>query len=113
MWSFAKKQSNHPSIHLDHASGPEYDDKEKVKFDKWISSLNGQIPEICCDRFIAAIDEKEIKFAYADTLDVDETGWYIEGMWHIYYCPFCGKNIKGGGFGSFDRKRPEETNGLL
>lgn len=102
MWPFSKKNKTYPSIHLDHASGPDFDKNSEEKFKKWLSGLNGQIPGICCDRFKQAVEEHEIKFSYSDTTAVDETAWYIEGMWHIYYCPFCGKHIKGGGFGSFD-----------
>ena len=109
MWPTAKNSSSRPSIHLDHASGPEYDDGEKKKFNAWIGRQKEQMPDICCDRFMSAIKEREIKFSYSNNSDVDETAWYVEGMWHIYYCPFCGKNVKGGGFGSFDRSQKENS----
>ena len=99
MWLFKKKQISIPSIHMDHSSGMDYDKDAENKFNQWLSNQNGKLPKVCCSRFQHAIDEKEIKYSYINTISVDETAWYVEGMWHIYFCPFCGSNIQGGGFG--------------
>jgi len=29
----------------------------------------------------------------------DETQWFINGLAHLYFCPFCGSYIAGHGFG--------------
>ena len=34
------------------------------------------------------------------TREFDETQWYINGLGHLYFCPFCGSCIAGEGFGS-------------
>lgn len=33
------------------------------------------------------------------TTKFDETQWYINGLAHLYFCPFCGSYIAGRGFG--------------
>ncbi len=33
------------------------------------------------------------------TREFDETQWYIRGLAHLYFCPFCGSYIAGTGFG--------------
>ncbi|MDD2467250.1 MAG: hypothetical protein PHI97_24955 [Desulfobulbus sp.] len=55
--------------------------------------------EVCCDRFFEAYVSNEISYAYEKHANIDETQWYISGLWHLYYCPFCGTWIKGRGFG--------------
>jgi len=55
--------------------------------------------DICCDRFYEAYLADEISYAYEKHTDIDETEWLISGLWHLYYCPFCGTWIKGRGFG--------------
>jgi len=32
----------------------------------------------------------------------DETEWHLANCPHIYFCPFCGANVKGKGFGEYD-----------
>ncbi len=56
----------------------------------------------CCERFADSVRKKEIFRARSG----DETEWYIAGGCHIYYCPFCGKFIKGKGWGEFEKKYP-------
>lgn len=64
--------------------------------------LTGAKPEkICCERFQDFYETGEIVFAYADTQEIDETQWFIDGLAHLYYCPFCGEYIKGRGFGVY------------
>jgi hypothetical protein len=64
--------------------------------------LTGARPEkICCERFKEFYEGGEITFAYTDTEEIDETQWFIEGLAHLYYCPFCGEYIKGRGFGAY------------
>ncbi|MFA5793590.1 MAG: hypothetical protein WC980_00770 [Candidatus Brocadiia bacterium] len=53
----------------------------------------------CCSRFAEFVKEGEFYYAYEDCKDIDETAWVISGVCHMYYCPFCGKYIKGRGFG--------------
>jgi hypothetical protein len=52
----------------------------------------------CCDRF-----KDSVKNGYIEKTDhYDETKWFLKEWLHIYYCPFCGRNVKGRGFGSYD-----------
>ena len=53
--------------------------------------------EHCCDRFAEAVKAKEIIHSDQN----DETEWFINDLWHIYYCPFCGANVKGEGWGQY------------
>ena len=53
----------------------------------------------CCERFREAVYEGKIK--HADDIP-DETEWYLPETGHIYFCPFCGKLVKGEGFGTYD-----------
>lgn len=53
----------------------------------------------CCERFKEAVSEGKIK--HADDIP-DETEWYLPETGHIYFCPFCGKPLKGEGFGTYD-----------
>ena len=84
----------------------------KIKFHTDITAVNPSEkdtveypnPGSCCGRFKEAAKHEEICFSYSDTNKIDETAWYIDKLWHIYYCPFCGKFIKGEGFGDFDKK---------
>jgi hypothetical protein len=55
----------------------------------------------CCVRFAEAVNANEILHSESH----DETDWYIEGLWHIYYCPFCGADVKGQGWGEFEVKK--------
>ena len=54
----------------------------------------------CCERLKVVYErvdpEHEILIF---TTDFDETQWYINGLSHLYYCPFCGSYIAGKGFG--------------
>jgi hypothetical protein len=54
--------------------------------------------EVCCKRFYEAYLADEISHAYEVHSEIDETEWFISGLWHLYYCPFCGTFIKGRGF---------------
>jgi hypothetical protein len=53
--------------------------------------------EHCCERFADAVNAKEI--IHSD--ENDETEWFINDLWHIYYCPFCGAYVKGKGWGRY------------
>ena len=53
----------------------------------------------CCVLFEESVKEK--KFLHAK--GCDETEWHIPEWHHIYYCPFCGTNVKGKGFGTYDK----------
>ena len=65
--------------------------------------------KLCCERFAEWYHSGEIQYAYENHTNIDETEWIIDGMAHIYYCPFCGAFIKGHGFGNFDQKYPCTT----
>lgn len=64
--------------------------------------------EVCCGRFRDFYEDGTIVHAEEE----DETEWYVNGFAHLYYCPFCGKNIKGEGFGNYDQmvKREQSNN---
>lgn len=51
--------------------------------------------DFCCKRFQECVNIGEI----VHSSELDETEWYIPSWHHLYYCPFCGKFIKGRGFG--------------
>jgi hypothetical protein len=53
--------------------------------------------EHCCERFGEAVKAKEIIHSDQN----DETEWFINNLWHIYYCPFCGAFVKGKGWGQY------------
>lgn len=55
--------------------------------------------QYCCSRFESSVKEGEFSYAYKYGNEIDETQWVITGWYHLYYCPFCGKYIKGRGFG--------------
>ena len=57
---------------------------------------------LCCPRFAEAHKSGEVVYAYSNSTNIDETSWFIPGLWHLYFCPFCGENIKGIGFGDYD-----------
>ena len=64
----------------------------------------------CCERFADCVQRGEIGHAEHS----DETEWYVEGWVHLYYCPFCGRHIKGKGVGTYDEEhgvasRPNRT----
>lgn len=65
-----------------------------------------KIKNVRCERFNDWYQSSEIFYAYEDYPDIDETEWYISGLGHLYYCPFCGAFIKGHGFGNYDEKYP-------
>ncbi len=52
----------------------------------------------CCRHFQIAVKEKFIMKA----IGYDETEWFFNKGFHLYYCPFCGTNIKGKGWGEYD-----------
>lgn len=54
----------------------------------------------CCMRLFLAVEEE--KCINQSLGEIDETEWFIKECMHIYFCPFCGSNIKGSGFGSYD-----------
>jgi len=54
----------------------------------------------CCARFADCVTRGEIRHAARR----DETEWYVDGWVHLYYCPFCGRHIKGKGFGTYDKE---------
>lgn len=84
------KRAVHPSLK-----------ERKAEIEEFNRQLTGTKPEnFCCERFHDCYKEREILFAYADTQEIDETQWYVEGFFHLYYCPFCGASIKGRGFGN-------------
>jgi len=60
----------------------------------------------CCERFADFFKSGEIRYAYEKHQEVDETEWIIDGVGHLYYCPFCGAFIKGYGFGNYDETYP-------
>jgi len=64
--------------------------------------------DLCCERFRDAYAAGEILYAYKETSRIDETAWIIDGLWHMYYCPFCGAFIKGQGFGDYDERYPPD-----
>lgn len=54
----------------------------------------------CCKRLKDAyevIDQNHEILVF--TRRYDETQWYISGLAHLYFCPFCGSYIAGEGFG--------------
>jgi hypothetical protein len=57
----------------------------------------------CCERFTDAVKSKEI----IRSDKKDETEWFIAGLWHIYFCPFCGTSVKGKGWVNI---RPRNVN---
>jgi len=54
----------------------------------------------CCDRFKDTVLEKKVLRAKG----FDETEWYFPEWLHLYFCPFCGSNIQGNGFGKVPKK---------
>jgi hypothetical protein len=61
---------------------------------------------LCCERFRKSYEQGEISYSYEQSDDADETEWYINYLWHLYYCPFCGAFIKGYGFGDYEKIHP-------
>lgn len=47
-----------------------------------------QLEEVCCERFYEAYLAGEICYAYEKSQEIDETEWYVNELWHLYYCPF-------------------------
>jgi len=91
-------------IHLDFASNPKCLTGMEKEFKKKISSLIKNPPKPCCPRFAEAVRSGEIQYSYQNSAEIDETSWFIEDKWHIYFCPFCGKCIRGIGFGSYHKE---------
>lgn len=60
---------------------------------------------ICCERFGECVDAKEI----VHSNNIDETEWYVPEWHHLYFCPFCGANIKGEGFGNVSKQKPKRS----
>ena len=58
---------------------------------------NAQGSNHCCTRFSEAVAAEEIMHS----ADNDETEWFIDGLWHIYFCPFCGTDVRGSGWGEY------------
>jgi hypothetical protein len=70
--------------------------------------MTEQSYEFCCAKFEDAVRHKVIVHAEAQ----GESEWLIDGHRHIYFCPFCGTDIKGIGgreynFGNDLRDDPE------
>ncbi len=62
---------------------------------------NTKLHKYCCERF-----KESVKEGFIERSDhYDETEWFFKEWLHVYYCPFCGSNIKGKGFGEYDVKR--------
>lgn len=54
----------------------------------------------CCERLKEVYNEEDADHeVFVYTTDFDETQWYIPGVGHMYFCPFCGSYIAGNGFG--------------
>jgi hypothetical protein len=54
----------------------------------------------CCWRLKAAYEEDDPEHeVLVFTRKFDETQWYINGLAHLYFCPFCRSYIAGEGFG--------------
>lgn len=54
----------------------------------------------CCQRLKDAYEEIDHDHEIlVFTRKYDETQWYISGLAHLYFCPFCGSYIAGEGFG--------------
>lgn len=54
----------------------------------------------CCERLKDIYEEVDPKHKIiVFTKKFDETQWYIRGLAHLYFCPFCGSYIAGNGFG--------------
>lgn len=98
---FKKNKTEEPFFHIDYSSGKDDISQETQALKNWLNELDGNLPDICCVRFQDAVESKDIKFSYSNDNEIDETAWYVEGKWHLYFCPFCGNKIKGVGFGSF------------
>ena len=62
----------------------------------------------CCIRLKESIYNGSIGFSPKRTKD--ETRWFINGGYHIYFCPFCGKYIKGKGWGRVIKGFPKYYN---
>ena len=69
-----------------------------------------KIKVFCCERFKESYELGEISYSYENHSEIDETEWYINGFYHLYYCPFCGAFIKGYGYGNYDGEYPPVEN---
>jgi hypothetical protein len=65
-----------------------------------------KVRTFCCERFKECYERGEISYSYESPRDIDETEWYINEFYHLYYCPFCGAFIKGYGFGNYEETHP-------
>ena len=61
----------------------------------------------CCARFARCVREASIQHCGTK----DETEWAVPSFYHLYYCPFCGKFIKGRGWGTYEKKYPPSRAG--
>jgi hypothetical protein len=91
-------------IHIDFISNPKHVGEMEKEFRKQKPSLKKNPPKPCCSRFAEAVRCREIQYAYENSSEIDETSWFIAEKWHIYFCPFCGKCVRGFGFGSFHKE---------
>lgn len=65
----------------------------------------------CCWRFAESVKEGEFIYAYQHGKEIDETQWFIAGIGHLYYCPYCGSYIKGRGFGIVPKPYKKRNSG--
>jgi hypothetical protein len=80
------------SVHFDFASNP-----SDGPFPKKIRKKS--MGKYCCSKFKDSVKDGKFIYAYKYYKDIDETEWFMPDWYHLYYCPFCGKYIKGQGFG--------------
>jgi len=52
----------------------------------------------CCFRFQESV---KVDKTIMKATGYDETEWFLPHGGHIYFCPFCGRKIKGKGFGTY------------
>jgi len=73
---------------------------DNFKRNDWTTSPGIRSRKHCCQRFEDCVIEKSIVHRGLE----DETEWAAVGFYQLYYCPFCGKYIKGRGWGDYDKK---------
>lgn len=95
------KRKSETYIHFDF-SGFELTKKEISAHGKYLNKIKNEGKKYCCKRFEQAVKDGEIVYSYKLNCDIDETAWFIPGKWHLYFCPFCGVNIKESGYGVYD-----------
>jgi hypothetical protein len=62
------------------------------------SRMTTRAKTYCCFRFRESV---KVDKTIMKATGYDETEWYIPQGSHIYFCPFCGRKIKGRGFGTY------------